>query len=229
MNAPATPKVIEFPVSDAAPLTSEAAITVADAKRLQVTDSTSYALAGTLVTGLKSLSKRITAFFEDDVRRAHELHRSLTKKRSDAVTPIDMECARLTREMGTWKAEQDRLAREEAARLSREQQALEQRVQLEVAAALEAQGLSAEAESVVEQAISMPAPVVPVAPSTPKVEGISYRETWKHQIVDAALIPREWLIPDEQAIAAFVRSTKGAKQIPGIRIYPEQTAIVRGA
>lgn len=217
------------PKAESPELQAEAAAVLAESQALVVIDSHSYGLAADRLKGLKSLSKKVNDWFQPLVDSAFRAHKQLTTRRGETLKPIEAECARLTREMGTWKAEQDRLAREEAARLARAQQALEQRVQLEVAAALEAQGLSAEAESVVEQAISMPAPVVPVAPSTPAVQGISYRETWKHQIVDAALIPREWLIPDEQAIAAFVRSTKGAKQIPGIRIYAEQTAIVRGA
>lgn len=225
MNAPA----FTLPNTDSPELRQETSAVLADAKALTVTDVHTYGLAAERVKGLKSLQKKVTDWFEPLVTAAHRAHKELTSRRGETLRPIEAECARLTREMSTWKAEEDRKAREEAARLAREQQALEQRVQLEVAAALEAQGLNAEAEAVVEQAITMPAPVVPVAPTAPKVEGVSYRSTWKHQVVNAALVPREYLVIDEQKIAAVVRATKGTLQIPGVRIYEEQTAVVRSS
>lgn len=224
-----TAEMIQFPVSDATHITRDASITVETTRSLRVVDATSYTRAGELVTGLRALSKRITAFFEDDVRRAHELHRSLTRKRSEAVDPVDKECARLTREMGAWKTEEDRKAREAAARLAREEQERQRAIALEEAAALEAQGEQALAESVVEQAIAMPAPVIPIAPTAPKVDGISYRSVWRHEVVDVALVPREYLVIDEAKIAAVVRATKGTLPIPGVRVYEEQIAVVRSA
>lgn len=222
-------EMIQFPVSDATQITRDASVTVDTARALQVVDLQSYTRAAILVTGLRALSKRITAFFEDDVKRAHELHRSLTRKRSEAVDPVDKECARLARDMSSWKTEADRKAREVAARLAREEQERQRALALEEAAALEAQGEQALAESVVEQAIAMPAPVIPIAPTAPKVEGVSYRGLWRHQIVDAALVPREYLVIDEQKIAAVVKATKGTLSIPGVRVYEEQIAVVRSA
>lgn len=224
MNAPA------FTLNaDSPELRQETTVVLAEAKALTVTDAHTYGLAAERVKGLKSLTKKVSDWFEPLVTAAHRAHKELTSRRGDTLKPIEAECARLTREMSAWKTKEDRKAREEAARLAREQQALEQRVQLEVAATLEAQGMAAEAAAVVEQAIAMPAPVVPVAPTAPVVEGISYRTTWKHQVIDPALVPREYLVIDESKIAAVVRATKGTLQIPGVRIYPEQSAIVRGA
>jgi hypothetical protein len=225
MNAPA----FSLPNTESPELRAETAVVLTEAKALTVTDVHTYGLAAERVKGLKSLQKKVTDWFEPLVTAAHRAHKELTSRRGETLKPIEAECARLTREMSTWKAEEDRRAREEAARLAREQQALEQRVQLEVAAALESQGLNAEAEAVVEQAIAMPAPMVPVIPVTPDVQGITYRTTWKHQVVDAALVPREYLVIDEQKIAAVVRATKGTLQIPGVRIYSEHIAVVRGA
>lgn len=227
MNAPA----FTLPNTDSAELRQETTVVLAEAKALTVTDAHTYGLAAERVKGLKSLSKKVSDWFEPLVTAAHRAHKELTSRRGETLKPIDAECARLTREMSAWKTEEDRKAREEAARLALAQQELDRRVQLEVAAALEAQGLNAEAEAVVEQAIAMPAPVVPVAPTAPVVQGISYRETWKHQVIEGQehLVPREYLVIDEQKIAAVVRATKGTLQIPGVRIYSESNAIVRGA
>lgn len=224
-----SPELIQFPVSDPAPITAEAGLTLTDAQAVTVADAASYARAGQFVQGLKSLSRRITEFFADDIDRAFKLHRSLTKKRSDAVAPLDAECTRLGREMAAWDQQQERLRRDEEIRLSHLQQEQDRAVALAQAAALESQGMPEQAAAVVEEAIAAPAPLVSLPPSTPRVEGISYRSTWRHRVVDAQLVPREYLVVNEQAIAAVVRATRGAVRIPGIDVFEDRSTVVRSA
>ena len=66
------------------------------------------------------------------------------------------------------------------------------------------------------------APVV-LEKQIPKVDGLGVQKNWKFEIVDANLIPRQYLKPDEVAIGGVVRSTKGAVTIPGVRIYSEDS------
>ena len=65
--------------------------------------------------------------------------------------------------------------------------------------------------------------------AAPKAEGISYRDVWKFNIEDESLIPRGYLIPDLVKIGAAVRYSQGVCNIPGIRVYSEKTAIIKGA
>lgn len=61
-----------------------------------------------------------------------------------------------------------------------------------------------------------------------RVEGggtVSMRKVRTFRIVDAALIPREWMAPNERAIGAAVRG--GIAAIPGIEITETETAVVR--
>lgn len=65
-------------------------------------------------------------------------------------------------------------------------------------------------------------PEVKVEANIPTVAGVPSRRPWKFRIVDAARIPRQYLIPDEVAIGAFVRTNKKPGQvIPGIVAYQE--------
>ena len=57
--------------------------------------------------------------------------------------------------------------------------------------------------------------------------GLTVREDWKFSIVDAALIPREYLIPDEKKIGRIVRAMKDATNIPGVRVYAEKGIATR--
>lgn len=67
--------------------------------------------------------------------------------------------------------------------------------------------------------------IAPVVPETPKVEGITTRKDWDFEIVDINQVPRDFCIPDEKAIRAYVKATKGTRQIAGIKIF-EKTIIV---
>ncbi len=67
--------------------------------------------------------------------------------------------------------------------------------------------------------------IAPVVPEVPKVEGITTRQDWDFEIVNSNEVPRDFCIPDEKAIRAFVKATKGTKQIAGIKIF-EKTIIV---
>lgn len=54
-----------------------------------------------------------------------------------------------------------------------------------------------------------------------KVPGLSVTPTWTYEIVDANLLPREYLCPDEKKIAAVVKAAKGSIEIAGVRAVPE--------
>jgi hypothetical protein len=68
------------------------------------------------------------------------------------------------------------------------------------------------------------APVIVVAKETPRVAGISYRETWKHRVTDVNKVPREYLMVDEQKLRRVVAAMKGQIKIAGVEVYAEKTA-----
>jgi hypothetical protein len=223
MNAPA------FATADTTAIQAETAVAVQSTQALTVTDATTYAEAGERLKFLRNAARKVEDWFRPLVEAAHRAHRELTTRRGETLRPVEAECTRLTVEMSRWKAEQDRLARERAAQQAREEQELARSVALEEAVTLEAQGMPEEAAAVVEQAIAAPAPVIPIAQAAPKVDGISHRETWKYEVVDANQIPREFLSIDEKKIGAVVRALKGSTRIPGIRVYAEQSTVVRAS
>lgn len=67
--------------------------------------------------------------------------------------------------------------------------------------------------------------IAPVVAEVPKVEGISTRKDWDFEIINPNEVPRDFCIPDEKAIRAFIKATKGTKPIAGIKIF-EKTIIV---
>ena len=51
------------------------------------------------------------------------------------------------------------------------------------------------------------------------------RKVWKFRVTDKSKVPDEFLIVDEKALGAAVRS--GARKIEGVEIYFEETVVLR--
>lgn len=49
--------------------------------------------------------------------------------------------------------------------------------------------------------------------------GVSFRDNWTFEVVDAELVPREYLMVDEKAIASVVKGLKEKTDIPGVRVF----------
>lgn len=80
---------------------------------------------------------------------------------------------------------------------------------LREAAALSREGEHGAAASVLEAA----------AADAVDLAGVSVREEWTGEVVDAALIPREFLAPDVAKLDAITRATGGDPGIPGWRAF----------
>ena len=53
------------------------------------------------------------------------------------------------------------------------------------------------------------------------------REEWTYEVVDIALVPRQWLTIDDRKVRAAIRGPGGLRGIDGLRIYAVPTASVR--
>lgn len=194
------------------------------ARSIAIADSVSYASACEFLKGIKALRAEIAETFEPHIKRAHESHRALLKEKTDAEAPL-VEAERIAKaSLVAWEQDQERQRRKEQARIEAELKRQEEDRRLAEAVALEAAGDSAEAEALIATPVDVPA--VAVAPTTPKVAGISYRETWSAEVVDVAALVA-WvaknphfaalLTPNMPALNAQARSLKGQMQIPGVK------------
>ena len=62
-----------------------------------------------------------------------------------------------------------------------------------------------------------------------KTSGVSYRDNWEYEIVDASRIPREYMMPNDKAIGAYVRAQKNLSSIPGVRVFARKVPVGRPA
>ena len=171
----------------------------------------------------KLVSRAMGAYDEEQRRLREEAERQAAeaarkeRERQEAEAAKIAEAARLKREKEEAKAREL-----EAAGRAEKAEALRQKAE-----AAEAQKL-AEAEAQRQAAAAIPAAPVVHIPQ-PKAEGVSSRQIWKYEIVDKDLLPREYTLPDDKAIGGVVRALKDKTNIPGVRVYSENTYATRGA
>lgn len=169
--------------------------------------------------------KIIEQHCDADIKAAYDLHKSLVAKRRSYLEPVQNLITQLKQQVQGWlirqKAKRDReiAAAEAAARK------VEEDKRLADAQAMQEQGHTEAAEEILSAPI---APVLTVAPAPkPKAASITLAKVWKFEIVDATLIPRDYLTVDESKIGRVVKAHSGTIQIPGVRIYSEDAAVKR--
>ena len=191
----------------------------------EIVTAADYAEAAGFLRGLKAYRDRVAEAFDSTVAAAHKAWKEATATRSRYEAPA-AEAERIVKaKMGTYQAAAEKKRREEETRLRLEaaKRAEEERSRKALEAL--AEGNAAKA---VETLLRPPAPVAVVVPrATPKVEGVSSRIEYRFRIVDAAALPREYLVPDEKKIAAEVRAKKGETKIAGVEVYEETIIAAR--
>lgn len=203
----------------------ERALTFPDqARAIRIADAVSYAQACEFLKGIKALRSEIADTFQPHITRAHESHKALLKEKADAEAPL-AEAERIAKSaLVTYDQQQEQARRAEEARVRAELQRQETERRLAEAVALEDAGELAEAEALIDEPITVP--VVAVAPTMPKVSGITYRETWSAEVTDlAALVAYVATRPEfagllsanMPALNAQARSLKASLRIPGVK------------
>lgn len=202
------------------------------AKAATITDEQGYHAAAELLLGIKDLRKKIADTFDPHCRRAFEAHRALTKEKADAEAPLTQAETILKTAIRVFDAEQDSIRREQqrladaAAHAAAETDALERAAALETAGRTHADpAMLDEAYAILETPVT--AIAAPIAKMTPKIAGITVRKTWAFRIVNASLIPRQYLAVDETKIRGVVRALGAAANIPGVEVF-EETSVAAG-
>lgn len=148
----------------------------------------------------KTIKQCMISYTEEQEQKAREIQRKLEEEAQK-------------------KAEQERKAKEEQERAWRKKQkALEEAGRLDEArkAQEKADQRALEAEAVQVALVPVIAPII----ETP--EGVSYSVIWKAEVVDISQVPREYMIPNLQALDGVARATKGSIEIPGVRFISQK-------
>jgi len=191
------------------------------ASALQIVTARDYEEAANLLLSIKEVQKEIDASYDPVIKKAFEAHREAIAAKKKVEAPLREAEAIIKPKLSAYDAEQERIRLEAERKAQAEAVRLEEERRLQEAIEAEQSGDTAEADAI----IASPAYVAPVSipKTTPKVQGITYRETWNYEITDINKLPREYLKPDEVKIGQVVRALRSAARIPGIRVYSSRT------
>lgn len=209
---------------------------VAEVDRLKAIPVSEILTAEQFVSGvellreLKGKETFVHSLWDEDIKTANDLHKSLTGKRKKFLDAIASVSAKVDLALDAYRKRDKEKQEAEQRRIAEEQRVKQQAALVEEAADLERAGDEEGAESVLAEAMNTPAPVVVLPSSVPHVNGSYSRTNWKFRITDQAKIQRDYLIPDESLIGSIVRKKgKLAEQIiAGIEVWDTSKTVTKG-
>lgn len=142
------------------------------------------------------------------------------------VARVKDESDRISRLLGSYQAEQRRLA-EEQVRAERRRLEEEARKQAQAIAAAESEEEEQQAKEEAQRAIAERQAALAEV-TTPKIDGTSVRQPWCFEVVDIQTLYKAaphlcTIVPNNAAIRAVIKSNQ---DIPGLRIWQEAKAII---
>lgn len=211
-----------------APVTQQAQ-EIADA----IGDQATYENAAIYLQTIKAARKRVSDILDPFVKSAHAAWKRAVEERNKYDQPLDQAEGIVKPAMARWwTAEQDRIAAEQR-RLEEEARKREEERRLADAVQAERAGDLVGAESILEQPINV-APIV--LPQAQRVNGISYREEWKHEVtnlmelakaVAAGKVPLAAIQANAVFLGQQTRSLKGEMRYPGVRVWSAKSVAAR--
>lgn len=203
------------------------AVSLADTARALVVNTVGEAEKASEVLSLVVDSrKRIEDWFKPLVDSAHRAHKALTTRRSEILAKFAEPELLIRGKLSAYQREQDRIRREaEAAAAAAARKAAEE-AQLQQALAAEQSGDAEQAERILD---AEPVPIVqPVElPEPAKLSGVSFVPVWKFEVTDFVALPNEYKAVDSAKLGKVVKALGSATNIPGVRVWPEQSVRVK--
>jgi hypothetical protein len=92
--------------------------------------------------------------------------------------------------------------------------------------AAEAEAAMNEGE-ITESVVELPVDDLPSKTTQSDLGTVTMVDVWKYEVVDLALLPREYMVPDEAMLKSIAKTHHDKKEIPGVRFYNEPTTSVR--
>lgn len=190
---------------------------IEQARAFTITNQEEAAVVDAFCVNLKALEKEVGLAYDEHIEAAFKAHKALVAKKKVYAEPIE-EARRIAKgKLIAWsEAERVRLEREaEIARAEALKKAEDE-------ALARAERAAEFDEKAADAIISAPVVVEPIKAAAPAKTATVFQTRWKFRINNPALIPREYLIPDETKIGGVIRATKGSISIPGVEAFSER-------
>lgn len=195
------------------------------AQSLAVTNQESYVGAGEILKSIKNLEAQIIDRFIDAKSKAFQAHKAITALEKELLAGPQQARKVVEGKLAFWRDEQERVRVAEQQRLQDQLEAEAEKARAKEAAKLQKAGKTKEAKALLKEEIIVD--TVEIPSTVPKVEGLTVQIRWGFEIIDATLIPREYLVPDETKIRKVVFALRGDTNIPGIKPFEKTITVGR--
>ena len=198
-------------------------------KALQITSDADYSRAVDLRETIRAGIAQVKASQDPLCAAAHKARQAATTERARLLAPWEEALKAVDRPILAYQQEQERAKQalleterrrvaEEAARLEAQAGQMEETGDFEGA---RESYLAADAQQVALQQSERDLRAVPQAP-------VAFRTKYSARVVDAQLVPREYLVVDEPKLNAMARALKDDFCVPGVELVKERTVAGRG-
>ncbi len=165
-----------------------------------------------------ALKKKIEADFADSKATTYKAWKAVVAQEKGHLDGIDEGRGVDKALIDGWNVEQKAIADKNAAIAAAAARKLAEDEALARAARAEEFGDAKTADEIINKPIVTAPAAAYVAPKTSTI----FQTRWDFEVIDASLIPREYLQVNTVALGSVVRSTKGALNIPGIRQFSKK-------
>ena len=207
------------------------ALTIAgEAKSIEIKDQHTYDQAAEKFKAAAALEKQIVDYHAPLKQKAHEAHKAICSAENALLLPIRQAKQALSRSIGEWDQEQERLRREQQRQL--EAEARKRAEEEALAAAIDAEQSGADAEEI-EAVLSSPAPIQKVTASPTYTKQVPTRESWSAEVVSLPALVKAaaanpaflcYLQANETALNAAARAQKSVLNVPGCKAVVQRIA-----
>lgn len=211
----------------------------AEVDALEIKNMTDLERAMELGRACRDLEDTITAYWDGTkdnpgpCKLTHQAWKATTKRRADMLAPVQALKVKGNGKIRDYQREQEREALERQRKADEEERKRQQELlDAQIEAAKERGATRKDVSQIKKEAKAQPVITPPV--SVAKPSGLSTPKPWVGRVVNQkALIsamlrnaaPVNFLVPDQKAINAYAKATKGTMQIPGVEFYQDDSHV----
>lgn len=210
--------VVEAEVVDS--IKSEGAPLIEQAKAIarSIVGAESYKAAGDFMLKIKAHRKLVGEKLGPPKQAAHSAWSKLCSLEKELDTPYANAEIEVKNGMSAYLREEENKRKAAEAEMRAKLRKEEEDRRIEQAQQLEKQGKHEQAAAVIDKPINTPA-VTMAAPE--KVAGEIRKKVWKFEIVDPAIVPREFMVVDEKKVRQAVQLWGEKTKIPGVNVWED--------
>lgn len=241
-------RVVRFVSKDTAPINTAALtpvtseqqqryeLMVSQARAVVIHDDVELGIVAARLQELTAMEDEMHATFDPIVATSEAALKKAREIRDGHLKPV-AEAKRFLKTAATAFSARRQRERDEAIKRAREAQEIQAMAtalaedQLATAESLASAGRTEESEKALADAVRLEAEskeiLAPAIPQVAKAPGLQWRELTRWKVIDANLIPREYLTVDSKAVDQTVKKNGLTAKIPGIEVYSERIAVTQ--